>query len=843
MEPKDLARPPAIPLEFRAIIRSGDDPAEFRSQSFERKTFEEVIQSIERDGNRVEVINPREDPAILAHEPLGDSWISLPVIRRSHRRSFQLEGLDSVAVFRTGIALFETKQGADLPKQAFSIEESEAIANIPGARKSGSFQWDEIVSMTARRKNTEAFFVLNLGKKTATFSIPLKEARSLVEACACFLGARFQSSILQTDFLVKDISGRKRTILGIIALAVSALTVGWGSWLMTQEGNDWAEFGLVPVQYGIIGSLFSLLFLGGQWMKRPSTRPAGVDPYRSRPLSLVLKLSGITVFVVGYIFPESILKILGLTNSLASYPILLTLSIVTISLGALLLYAGYRVGLGTNLKSKKPDDRLPILYLRSFGDDGRYSLNPQGFYARILGLRPFSFLENFGPVAHAYPPRMIKLLLGIAADTAEEQLGIYFRKHGPFRAIGKPGERLATGGADRVYVGHDTWQEEVIGLMDRSRAVVLQPAATEGVWWEIEKAIKRVGPRRLILCLANFKDSIQDYDDFRQRFQKMVGAKLPRSLYNSHFMYFTDAAWTPRLLESVPRNPLLWPVVGVGIDLERTLHPFLSQLPEPPSGLPAEVKVVSQRIWPRALAAVIIWGLILQVGIFSTKTWFEMRQLYQGALAEGGFEINQVYPGYTWRLGDGWTELRTGIFGPQIFASENQAIIAVVEANPASATLDSLLESQMTQLDKISLMNPQITDKRVVTIDGKKWIMAEIRSRIFSDEDMQIFVTRENLSRLSIDLLNSVDQEAALARATEMDRPYRESLDASELATKTRSGKDFVHYVACHAGDQNDFSLRMSASARGCSLGGASRELFLARLGTFRILPEPTDSP
>lgn len=118
--------------------------------------------------------------------------------------------------------------------------------------------------------------------------------------------------------------------------------------------------------------------------------------------------------------------------------------------------------------------------------------------------------------------------------------------------------------------------------------------------------------------------------------------------------------------------------------------------------------------------------------------------------------------------------------------------------------------------------------------------MAEIRSKIFSEEDMQIFVMRENLN---VKLLGAVNHEAAHARLAEMNRPYRESLDPAELSAKARSGRKFVHYIACHAGDRNDFSLRMSASAIHSYFGGASRELFLTRLGSFRILPESTHPP
>ena len=838
METAEATRPPAIPTEFRAVIRNGADPAEFRSDRFSGKSPEEVLRAIEAGGNHIEAILPGDGPAVLAHEiPVG-RWVPFPIIRcPGKRKSFQSGFPDSAGLFRDGLVLFRNGRGTELPEQAFATESSEGMAKIPWARQIRFFSWAGIDSLIAVRKGTEARFSLSVGKRRVTFSIPLKDARSIVEGCACFLGQRFQSSLNKEDFFVREISGRKRTMFGIIAFVLSALALGWGVRVMFA-GVDIIGLGSIAIQYGTLGSLFSLLLLGGQWMKRPSKRPAGVEPYRSRPLSLALRILGIAVFLVGYLAPEFTLGIFGLENEVENIPVLFALSVVTTSLGALFLYSGYRVGLGTKQSAAEKDDRLPVLYLRSFGDDGRNSLNPDGFFSKMLGLRPFDFLENFGPIAHAYPPRMVKLLFGFAADTAEEQLGNYFRKQGPFRAIGKPGERLVTGGAERMYVAHDAWQDRVLELMDSSRAVVLQPAATEGVWWEIGKAIDRVTPQRLILCLANFRDSAQDYEDFRQRFGKLVGAKLPRSLGKAQFMFFTDTAWTPRLLDSIPRNPLLWPALGVGIDIGKTLHPFLSRLPDPPPGLPEKVDGKAGWIWPRALAAVFLWGLIPFAGIFAFKTLMGARGIYERALADDGFEIRQEYPGYSWKLGQGWTELQAGADGSRVFASENQAVIATVGVTPASDTTEGLLESQLAILDKISVDAPEIAEKRSVTIEGRKWIMAEVRSRLFSQDDLQSFIMHANLQNLSASIMGAVDPEASVAQTAAINTPFRESLDPSDLSEKAKSGQDFVHYVACHAGEQNDFSLRMSADARGSRLGGATREAFLTRMRGFRILAE-----
>src|SRR5205085_4609358 len=75
------------------------------------------------------------------------------------------------------------------------------------------------------------------------------------------------------------------------------------------------------------------------------------------------------------------------------------------------------------------DSRPPILYLRSFGDD--------------------------------------------KDPTCEDDLKSIVKAVGPFIAIGRPGERLQTPGADRMYVG-DEWQEVVTGLMREARLIIVR---------------------------------------------------------------------------------------------------------------------------------------------------------------------------------------------------------------------------------------------------------------------------------------------------------------------------------------------------------------------------------
>lgn len=73
------------------------------------------------------------------------------------------------------------------------------------------------------------------------------------------------------------------------------------------------------------------------------------------------------------------------------------------------------------------------------------------------------------------------------------------RPIGPVVAVGLPGEQLPHTGAARLYLDHEVWQERVRSLIGRARATVVVVGESEGVWWEIETALRTAAPTRLAL--------------------------------------------------------------------------------------------------------------------------------------------------------------------------------------------------------------------------------------------------------------------------------------------------------------------------------------------------------
>jgi hypothetical protein len=83
------------------------------------------------------------------------------------------------------------------------------------------------------------------------------------------------------------------------------------------------------------------------------------------------------------------------------------------------------------------DPRPPVLYLRSFKDDGAVLLDSEK------------------------PRTMAWIHRGLAATTPEQESAVALSSVGPVVAVGRPSEPLPELGAARLYVAHEAWQAEV----------------------------------------------------------------------------------------------------------------------------------------------------------------------------------------------------------------------------------------------------------------------------------------------------------------------------------------------------------------------------------------------
>jgi hypothetical protein len=89
----------------------------------------------------------------------------------------------------------------------------------------------------------------------------------------------------------------------------------------------------------------------------------------------------------------------------------------------------------------------------------------------------------------------------------EPNLALAVRKYGPFIAIGRPGERLATEGASRLYVADENWRDVVRAAIAEARTVIWQAGITENVLWELQSLVVRIQPQNILLIFPRQSDN------------------------------------------------------------------------------------------------------------------------------------------------------------------------------------------------------------------------------------------------------------------------------------------------------------------------------------------------
>jgi len=321
---------------------------------------------------------------------------------------------------------------------------------------------------------------------------------------------------------------------------------------------------------------------------------SGRKPFRSKSLGWFLKLLGL-IWIIAIFWSNNldafIAKLFGKNPQIAGQ-----VWWAMYAPGFGLLYYGYRMCLRTFEPHRHSDPRPPVVYLRAFDDDGRGTFQPTSLLAKVHGIESIWGGDEAGffrkrvevPFWFAHPVKLLRMFLNADRHSAEESLAAAFRGCGPFVALGQPGERLATPGADRMYVPHDNWQRVVLEYLDRCQTVVLQPSKTQGIRWEVNQVFQRVARHRVLLSMIDFHERSDDYQEFRAWLEEQNGVKLPLSvpfLGEPCFVYFeTDG--TPRIQRLCFLSPLVWSLTCNAVDTYRTFYTFIQGLSGAPRDLP-----------------------------------------------------------------------------------------------------------------------------------------------------------------------------------------------------------------------------------------------------------------
>lgn len=202
-----------------------------------------------------------------------------------------------------------------------------------------------------------------------------------------------------------------------------------------------------------------------------------------------------------------------------------------------LVYKGKKLAARNAHDIIRRDSRKPVLFLRSFADDG----------------------ERIRAVGYAD----VK-----TAKTEESIMVKKLKTLGPVIAIGRPGEELAEIGAARIYVPHANWQQVALLLMKHSRCVVMKAGDSPGLHWEMAALRQYVDPRKVVIRIPkapklgqSFSDLREDkegnqqaYKRFRESMYRSMQVELPEMIEEFNYIGF-DRNWLPRPVKYMDDAP------------------------------------------------------------------------------------------------------------------------------------------------------------------------------------------------------------------------------------------------------------------------------------------------
>jgi hypothetical protein len=247
-------------------------------------------------------------------------------------------------------------------------------------------------------------------------------------------------------------------------------------------------------------------------------------------------LGGLVLMIGGPLLAATIFVAALWSGIISSSGFIIMLAIVMLVAGGMIYQTGASLRTLDGREVMRRDPRPPVLYLRPFSEDKR------AIYDGPQGKRVGADLPEPGMRESASPELKISKIL--------EHIG-------PFVAVGIPGERLAPMGAARIYMSHNTWQGEVAAIVDRAAALVLQPEATPSTYWELEYAMARVDPRRILMIVPDPAVRPLGYRRIRQLTQPVLPHPLPAACPPCDaFMFDAEGRPLPLLIRPNPAGGL-----------------------------------------------------------------------------------------------------------------------------------------------------------------------------------------------------------------------------------------------------------------------------------------------
>src|SRR5215213_10352972 len=201
-------------------------------------------------------------------------------------------------------------------------------------------------------------------------------------------------------------------------------------------------------------------------------------------------------------------------------------------------------------------------------------------------------LDRRGPVCQVLPSRLedqsrttpVSVLVlwsrtqwrATAFYSTEQELKLALFEIGPLIAMAEPDKPDPVDpGAARMRLHENAWQEEVGEEMSSAALVIMRIGHSDGFWWELREAPKRVKPERLVLLLRP-KDE-QLYERVRERMREWLPCELPKykpakwPFADRGGVVYFESDWTPHLqkLKTAWLRQMFWnvyaPVLKIGL--------------------------------------------------------------------------------------------------------------------------------------------------------------------------------------------------------------------------------------------------------------------------------------
>jgi hypothetical protein len=330
----------------------------------------------------------------------------------------------------------------------------------------------------------------------------------------------------------------------------------------------------------LVAALFAWFFIFSRILrivvatvKALSSGRAGLNPRTNAGRLLLFGIASFIVAIVSIYQFRATLEDVGFNISAVGF---LIVGIATAWLAFRCIVRAKRYDAPTATAVLSEDNRPPVVYLRSFGDDQKAANNIN--------------------------------ITGLSVNTEEGELAETVKVIGPLIAIGRPGEELSYFGAARVYVGDGDWHKQVGDLLSRAALVVLRAGTTPGLSWEIEQCCRRVAPERLVILIPLSQSA---YDEFRDKAQGFFPCHLPEydgrriGVTTIRAILYFDADWTPHIRPIVQQSTAMYLARGA---VRRTFLPwreanlqfFLGKQSEQRRTLEKALQPVLQRPLPTA---------------------------------------------------------------------------------------------------------------------------------------------------------------------------------------------------------------------------------------------------